>query len=109
MTDIEKIFDAFRNCITKPKCRNCPWEQCEDLDYSSQKVEIPTGLALDVLNLLKTQTPVKVNKNIASPFCGRMIYHSQCPQCRKTINSEDNPKFCGRCGQAVKWNDDVSM
>ena len=58
MSDMEKVFDAFRNCITKPKCRNCPWKQCEDLDYSSRKVEIPTGLALDVLSLLKKQSQI---------------------------------------------------
>lgn len=51
--DREKIFDAFRNCITEPKCRDCPWEQCEQ--FNQKKVSIPVTLALDVLNLLKEQ------------------------------------------------------
>lgn len=51
--DREKVFDAFRNCITEPKCKDCPWEQCEQFDQ--KKVSIPATLALDVLNLLKEQ------------------------------------------------------
>ena len=51
--DFMKVYDAFRNCVEKPKCRNCPWEKCEDLDYSANKVEIPEGLALDVLEVMK--------------------------------------------------------
>ena len=53
MPDREKVFEAFRNCITEPKCRDCPWEQCEQ--FNQKKVEIPVTLALDVINLLKEQ------------------------------------------------------
>ena len=53
MPDREKVFDAFRNCITEPKCKDCPWEQCEQ--FNQKKVSIPATLALDVLNLLKEQ------------------------------------------------------
>ena len=53
MSDREKVFEAFRNCITEPKCRDCPWEQCEQ--FNQKKVEIPVTLALDVINLLKEQ------------------------------------------------------
>jgi len=49
----KKVFDAFRNCITEPKCKDCPWEQCEQ--FNQKKVEVPFTLALDVLNLLKEQ------------------------------------------------------
>ena len=51
--DRKKVFDAFRNCITEPKCKDCPWEQCEQ--FNQKKVEIPVTLALDVINLLKEQ------------------------------------------------------
>ena len=54
--DREKIFDAFRNCITEPKCKDCPWEQCEQ--FNQKKVSIPVTLALDVLNLLKEQPEI---------------------------------------------------
>lgn len=56
MPDREKVFEAFRNCITEPKCRDCPWEQCEQ--FNQKKVEIPVTLALDVINLLKEQEAV---------------------------------------------------
>ena len=51
--DFDKIFTALRNCITEPKCKDCPWEQCEQ--FNQKKVSIPATLALDVLNLLKKQ------------------------------------------------------
>ena len=43
---MEKVLEAFRNCITEPKCRNCPWESCEE--FNNKKVEIPLDLALAV-------------------------------------------------------------
>ena len=49
----DKVFEAFRNCISVPKCKDCPWEKCEDFEYSRQKVRIPTLLALDVCNLIR--------------------------------------------------------
>ena len=30
-------------------------------------------------------------------------WHGKCPKCSADINEYDNPKYCGRCGQAVKW------
>ena len=51
--DFDKVFTAFRNCISEPKCKDCPWEQCEQ--FNQKKVSIPVTLALDVLNLLKEQ------------------------------------------------------
>ena len=50
MPDREKVFDAFRNCITEPKCKNCPWETCEKFH---QAKTIPLDLCLDILKLLK--------------------------------------------------------
>lgn len=55
MTEREKVFDAFRNCITEPKCRDCPWESCEA--FVNQKVEIPKDLALAVIRMLAAQEP----------------------------------------------------
>lgn len=49
--DFDKVFTAFRNCISEPKCKDCPWEQCEQ--FNQKKVSVPVTLALDVLNLLK--------------------------------------------------------
>lgn len=27
MHDIDRVIDAFRNCITEPQCRDCPWRR----------------------------------------------------------------------------------
>ena len=53
MTDREKVFDALRNCITEPKCKDCPWEDCEKIGH--KRVNVPVTLLLDTLNLLKEQ------------------------------------------------------
>lgn len=29
-----------------------------------------------------------------------------CPNCGVLLNSDDYPKYCGKCGQAVKWHGD---
>ena len=72
MPDREKVFEAFRNCITEPKCRDCPWEQCEQ--FNQKKVEIPVTLALDVINLLKEQENENArNPVIVCPHCGKRI------------------------------------
>ncbi len=49
--DREKVIDAIRNCIDKPKCRDCPWEDCERFDC--KRVNVPVSLMLDILQLLK--------------------------------------------------------
>lgn len=54
--DFDKVFTAFRNCISEPKCKDCPWEQCEH--FNQKEVSIPVTLALDVLNLLKEQEQI---------------------------------------------------
>ena len=28
-----------------------------------------------------------------------------CPNCCKVLNIQDNPVYCGGCGQKVKWDD----
>jgi thermostable 8-oxoguanine DNA glycosylase len=56
MEDKDKIFDAFRNCITEPKCKDCPWESCEEFH---QTKKIPLDLCLDILKLLKEQETEK--------------------------------------------------
>lgn len=50
MTENERIVDAFRNCITEPKCKGCPWVECDTLNNGV--VEIPKDLALAVMRLM---------------------------------------------------------
>lgn len=55
MTERDRVLDAFRNCITEPKCKDCPWTECSTLDNGS--VEIPHDLALAVMRELVAQEP----------------------------------------------------
>lgn len=101
MPDRGKVFEAFRNCITEPKCRDCPWEQCEQ--FNQKKVSIPVTLALDVLNLLKEH-------EIEEPHPWEHIwdapdYTFKC-RCRKCgfihyfIQGHDAQyRFCPQCGE----------
>lgn len=50
----EKIINAFKNCIDKPKCKNCPWEDCEE--FNQEKVVIPRTLADALKELLEKMT-----------------------------------------------------
>ena len=90
MPDKKKVFDAFRNCITEPKCKDCPWEQCEQ--FNQKKVSIPVTLALDVLNLLKEQETVPVYEDKIN----------KC-ECGETICRYWHPNFCGFCGRKLLW------
>ena len=51
--DREKVISAIENCIGQPKCRDCPWDDCE----SEHEVvnSIPYGLLRDAIALLKEQ------------------------------------------------------
>lgn len=55
MTEHDRVLDAFRNCITEPKCKDCPWTECITLDNGN--VEIPRDLALAVMRELVAQEP----------------------------------------------------
>lgn len=96
MTDREKVFEAFRNCITEPKCRDCPWEQCKQ--FNQKKVEIPVTLALDVINLLKEQEAVKPEKEHSD---SGITWWNVCGNCKTSINPND--KYCHECGTPVLW------
>ena len=53
----------------------------------------------DALALLKAQEPKSVH--VTAIISNRKI--GECPNCGKPINSGDYPRYCGDCGQAVKW------
>ena len=94
MTKSEKVIDAFRNCITEPKCKDCPWESCEQFDQ--RKVKIPVDLALDVNNLLQ--------RNRAAEAEIEGDWHTWffvCGECHGAIDSND--KYCRHCGREIIW------
>ena len=109
--DREKVFDAFRNCITEPKCKDCPWEDCER--FECKRTDIPISLGLDILKLLKEQEAVEP-KQVVRKQCkkehddGSIEYFAEwyCPHCNMLIlRGFDNPsiKFCYKCGKPILW------
>lgn len=53
MPDREKVVCAIENCIGQPKCKDCPWEDCEVEHEVVNRV--PYGLLRDAIVLLKKQ------------------------------------------------------
>ena len=103
MIDRDKVFDAFRNCITEPKCKDCPWEQCEQ--FNQKKVDIPVTLALDVIELLKEQETEYVYDEYATPTCKECGFHPFAGYI-PTIKwmRERGYKVCPGGGRQVKWD-----
>ena len=102
MSDREKVIDAFRNCITEPKCRDCPWDECDTL--SNGMVEIPKDLALEVMKLLVVHVPVEPYRDDEGTYtCGACDKSVVGYANWNTLEVERIQKYCSECGQAVKW------
>lgn len=94
LSKTEKVLDAWRNCITEPKCKDCPWEACEQ--FNNKKVEIPVDLALEVNNLLQ-----RVRTAEAEMEGGGHTWFFVCGECHTAIDTKD--KYCRQCGREIKW------
>ena len=100
MPDIQniiKVLKTERECVS----RNCDRE-CVKCDLVLDADLIKTAYD-NALEFLKKSVPVTVRARFYSPYCGQKVGHTQCPGCGKAINSYDNPKACGMCGQMVEW------
>ena len=91
MTDREKVFDAIRNCITEPKCKDCPWEDCEK--FGCKRVTVPVTLLLDTLKLLKEQPEQKHGHWISFGYG-----YYRCSVCNDGKNMNFVPNYCSTCG-----------
>ena len=96
--DREKVFDALRNCITEPKCKDCPWEECEQFDC--KYTEIPVHLGLDILELLKEQQPETTKPQIHNSSAD--VWYYVCDDCDYPISPGDH--YCGNCGKKIVWD-----
>ena len=45
------VIRAIENCTNKPKCRDCPWKECEKVDC--ERVETPKSLLLEAKNIIR--------------------------------------------------------
>lgn len=92
----EKVIKGLECCIKDGACYytdKCP--------YRNEKRGCKYVLNCDALVLLKAQWPKLVR--ITATINYRKI--GECPNCSNPINSGDYPRYCGDCGQAVKWDD----
>ena len=51
----EMVYTALDNCTATQKCRNCPWEDCEEFDC--ERVNVPKSLLLDCMDIIKDTYP----------------------------------------------------
>lgn len=98
MADREKVIKGLEMHEKKRAgvgCLECPYAEAEGAtdDWCIR------GLHRDIIALLKEQEakPVEV--------CGQMftVEYGHCPTCGKGMDSDTYPRWCGFCGQAVKW------
>lgn len=95
MPDREKVINGLECHLGNDKNHY----DCDNCQYGPMNNECDAKLVADTLALLKAQEPKLVH--VTADINHRKI--GECPNCGKMINSGDYPNYCGRCGQAVKW------
>ena len=88
LIDREKVVKGLEVC-TKPGTRGCFYD-IKECPYDENGCRM--ALMRDALALMKEQEAVAVHDPGAF-----------CPQCGWMLYPEDHPKFCGNCGQTLKW------
>ena len=100
MPDRKMVISALENCTRTPKCQDCPWEEC---DMDCKYFELPEGLAIAALALLKEQEPVEPKVLTTGNGLAIATNWFSCGSCKNSIDPTDN--FCRHCGKAVKWDE----
>lgn len=89
MTDRENVIKTLNDALTAKE--NYPWA----------KAEMSFDFIRMILSLLKEQEAVKPKyKERMGGFVTGL-----CPTCGTALNNIHNVKACGKCGQAVKWEE----
>ena len=76
----------------------------EDREWVDKSVGVHIDAMNDALALLKEQEAktvesIQISRNFYAELTG------YCPSCKRPLKNQFNNKFCGNCGQAVKWDD----
>lgn len=88
-TDREKIIRAIEKAKKQSK------------EYAQDRIIVPFKEADMIIALLKEQEAVKPkHKECIGGFVAGL-----CPTCGTVLNNILNVKACGKCGQAVKWDE----
>ena len=111
MNDKDKVISGLEHC-SEDGCQGCPYEtDCKMADGFSD-------LAKDALELINYQDQhieafLKDQEEKIKPVLNDRQYedrplhyarYSFCPSCHQTLSWLYNRKYCGICGQAVKWD-----
>lgn len=92
----EKVIKGLEHCDfgVSDTCyeKECPYYQSHDCTDE---------LKNDILVLLKEQEPKTVIITHQNEYCK----DGKCPSCGHELDDNMHPKYCGYCGQAVKWNE----
>jgi len=71
------------------------------LGYNETEREIIEHIKC-AMTLLKAQEPQSVIVR-EKPKNGNILWFADCPKCKHGIERDKHKRFCGYCGQAVKW------
>lgn len=101
MADRGKVFDALRNCVTEPKCKDCPWEDCEKI--GCKRTTVPVTLLLDTLKVLKEEQvkPVVNQDEWVCGSCGTWLERQRMIHPGAILH--DLCEYCPACGKKVDW------
>lgn len=94
MIDIEKVIKGLECCAYKENCDECPYIRGNAMCLSYKDK--------DALELLKKQEPKATIITHQNEYCK----DGKCPSCGHEIETNMHPKYCGYCGQAVKWSNE---
>ena len=96
-SNLENVIKGLEIC--KEESKLC-FGECE-CGYQSYFPRCWITLAGDAFALLKAQEPLDVLQKETASTSGYVGY---CPKCGTVLlQNVYNPKYCGVCGQAVKW------
>lgn len=100
----EKVIKAFEFCLMPPSEKEieddiCSHEDCPYYrEYNGGKCI--SAAVSDALALLKAQEPAFIDLQTTN----NKVKYGYCPKCNQILDGIYNKQFCGRCGQAVKWD-----
>lgn len=96
MTDAEKVIKGLECCNAPNNHDECPYDGEAHTNICTHKL---LNDAVDLLKRLEKKTVDMVCKHNNS------LHTGICPTCGKVVNSNCNRRFCGECGQELKWHD----
>ena len=104
----EALKAQMEKCIVSD-CKDCPYTDAQICDTAMTKdaleyiesLEERIAIMQESMEALEKRNDAIKLKKIEG--CTDSISRAECPTCGEVIDIIHNRKFCGECGQAVKW------